>query len=195
MNTNEFVWSFNTDKVENWAFYDNAFSKEECQKIIEIGNKLSLVESTLGIENYIDKNNRDCKVSWISANSENEWIYRRLTDILMEINDKFFKFNVFGFLEGLQFTKYDSPNGKFAKHIDKSIFGKVRKLSISIQLSSPEDYEGGELALHISNQPSIMGKELGKLIAFPSYTLHEVFPVTKGTRYSLICWVSGEAFK
>jgi PKHD-type hydroxylase len=195
MDTNEFVWSFNTDTVENWAFFDNAFSKEECQKIIEIGNKLELIESKLGINGYIDKNIRDSKVSWISANSETEWIYRRLTDILMDINNKFFKFNVFGFLEGLQFTKYDAPNGKIAKHIDKSMFGKVRKLSISIQLSSSEDYEGGELALHISNEPTIMGKELGKLIAFPSYTLHEVIPITKGTRYSLVCWVSGEAFK
>ena len=195
MDTNEFVWSFNTDTVENWAFFDNAFSKEECQKIIEIGNKLELIESKLGINGYIDKNIRDSKVSWISANSETEWIYRRLTDILMDINNKFFKFNVFGFLEGLQFTKYDAPNGKIAKHIDKSMFGKVRKLSISIQLSSSEDYEGGELALHISNEPTIMGKELGKLIAFPSDTLHEVFPITKGTSYSLVCWVSGEAFK
>jgi PKHD-type hydroxylase len=195
MDSNEFVWSFNVDKVENWAFFDNAFTEEECKKIIDIGNKLELIESKLGTDGYVDKDIRDSKVSWIAANSETEWIYRRLTDILMEINDKFFKFNVFGFLEGLQFTKYDAPSGKIAKHIDKSIFGKVRKLSITIQLSSPEDYEGGELALHISNEPTLMEKQTGKLIAFPSYTLHEVLPVTKGTRYSLVCWVSGEAFK
>jgi len=40
-----------------------------------------------------------------------------------------------------------------------------------------------------------MKKEQGTLILFPSYTLHEVKPVTKGERNSLVSWVTGKQFK
>ena len=40
-----------------------------------------------------------------------------------------------------------------------------------------------------------MKKEQGTLILFPSYTLHEVKPVTKGERNSLVTWVTGKSFK
>jgi len=68
-------------------------------------------------------------------------------------------------------------------------------LSLTIQLSSPDDYEGGELALQFKKDAEIMPKELGKMVIFPSYILHEVRPVTKGTRYSLVAWITGKPFK
>ena len=41
----------------------------------------------------------------------------------------------------------------------------------------------------------MLPKEQGKLILFPSYVLHEVKPVTKGERYSLVAWITGPQFK
>ena len=71
----------------------------------------------------------------------------------------------------------------------------VRKLSISIQLTNPEEYEGGELYLYNDDKGTLMDKTQGTLILFPSYVLHEVMPVTKGTRNSLVTWVTGKQFK
>jgi PKHD-type hydroxylase len=71
----------------------------------------------------------------------------------------------------------------------------VRKLSISIQLTNPDEYEGGELYLYQSDKGELMDKTQGTLIMFPSYVLHEVMPVTKGTRNSLVTWVTGKQFK
>jgi PKHD-type hydroxylase len=71
----------------------------------------------------------------------------------------------------------------------------VRKLSISIQLTNPEEYEGGELYLYDEDKGTLMSKEQGTLIIFPSYVLHEVMPVTKGERNSLVTWVTGKQFK
>ena len=71
----------------------------------------------------------------------------------------------------------------------------VRKLSISIQLTNPEDYEGGELYLYNDDKGNLMDKTQGTLIIFPSYVLHEVMPVTKGERNSLVTWVTGKQFK
>lgn len=66
-----------------------------------------------------------------------------------------------------------------------------RKLSMSLQLSDPNDYEGGELLLHLSHNPTVISKQKGMMVFFPSHTLHEVTPVTKGERYSLVAWIHG----
>ena len=79
--------------------------------------------------------------------------------------------------------------------IDKCKDRIIRKLSLSIQLSDPSSYEGGELVLYVGEEGITVPKEQGKLIAFPSFTLHEVKPVTKGERYSLVAWITGPQFK
>jgi PKHD-type hydroxylase len=60
----------------------------------------------------------------------------------------------------------------------------VRKLSVSIQLTDPKEYEGGELYLYDDDKGTLMDKKQGTLILFPSYVLHEVMPVIKGERNS-----------
>jgi PKHD-type hydroxylase len=60
-----------------------------------------------------------------------------------------------------------------------------------MQLSDPSEYEGGDLLLHTGDEPIVINKQKGMLVMFPSYTLHEVTPVTKGERYSLVAWVHG----
>ena len=107
------------------------------------------------------------------------------------------KFKAFtcGINEGLQFTNYEAPSGKYGKHVDRGLNMPVRKLSISIQLTDPEEYEGGELYLYNDDKETLMDKTQGTLIIFPSYVLHEVMPVTKGTRNSLVTWVTGKQFK
>jgi PKHD-type hydroxylase len=73
--------------------------------------------------------------------------------------------------------------------------GTVRKLSFVLQLSDPKDYKGGELQIHLGEEPTVMKKEQGALFAFPSPTLHEVTAITKGRRYSLVGWITGKPFK
>lgn len=191
------AWSFNSDCVENWAFWDKAFSPEECNQIIKLGESTILNEGRIRKpinEDGVDKAIRDSKICWIYP-IDASWLYERLTYIITNLNDTYFKFNLFGLIEGLQFTKYESPSGHYGAHIDKSFNGIVRKLSISVQLSDPQDYEGGDLVVTISGSEDVLPKEKGKLIAFPSYVLHQVKPVTKGTRYSLVAWVTGTPFK
>jgi PKHD-type hydroxylase len=145
--------------------------------------------------NPTDLKIRKSNVSWINPNDSINWAYERIQNIVLKLNEDYFKFHLIGFCEGFQFTEYEAPSGHYTTHIDKFLYGAVRKLSITIQLSNPSDYEGGNLELFFSNDPTIMPKEQGFLAAFPSYTLHGVTPVTKGTRYSLVAWISGDPFK
>ena len=111
------------------------------------------------------------------------------------MNKRFFGFDLYGFTEGLQFTNYQAPTGRYDSHVDRAFDTSIRKLSITIQLSNPKDYEGGNLELINSNKPTICEKEQGKLYAFPSFVLHRVTPIIKGERNSLVGWITGKNFK
>jgi PKHD-type hydroxylase len=192
------VWPFQVDNLETWAYWDLVFSKEECKKIIEIGIKNKLSEGTIAIGKDTigkDKKTRDSKVSWLTPSDELEWMYRRITDVVTELNNRFFKFDLYGFIEGFQFTHYQEPGGKYKKHVDRGLNFYTRKLSLSIQLSDPDSYKGGDLLLYTEEKPITAPREQGKLILFPSFTMHEVKPVTKGERYSLVAWITGPSFK
>jgi PKHD-type hydroxylase len=188
-------WNFELDQINLFAFWSNAFSKEECQTIINIAKNKGLIKGTTFNDDKT-KDVRDSKISWLYAVDDMDWVFRRVTDIVLNLNERFFKFDLFGLNEGFQFTNYESPSGKYGKHVDRGMNIPVRKLSISIQLTDPEEYEGGELKLYDGEEEGVlMDKTQGTLILFPSYVLHEVMPVTKGTRNSLVTWVTGKQFK
>jgi len=190
---NERIWAFDVDSTQNWASWDKAFSPEECLKIIEIGESKILKFAAVVSGN--NKPIRYSTIAWLYSSDDMKWVYRRVTDIITSLNNQYFKFDLFGLIEGFQFTKYEAPGGFFGMHKDMHARVPIRKLSMTLQLSDPEDYEGGELALLLSQEAEILPKEQGKMICFPSYHLHEVRRVTKGTRYSLVTWVTGKAFK
>jgi PKHD-type hydroxylase len=184
-------WNFELDQINLYAFWNNAFSKEECQTIINIAKDKGLIKGKTKEESDV----RDSKISWLYPIDGIDWVFRRVTDITLNLNERFFKFDLFGINEGFQFTNYEAPSGKYGKHVDKAVNMPVRKLSISIQLTNSEEYDGGELYLYDGDKGNLMDKTQGTLILFPSYVLHEVMPVTKGERNSLVTWVTGKQFK
>ena len=185
------AWNLKLDQVNFSAFWKDAFSKEECQKIIDIAKNKGLIKGTT-----VGKSDaRESKISWLFPSDNMDWAFRRVTDIVLNLNERFFKFDLFGLNEGFQFTNYKAPSGKYGKHMDMGINMAVRKMSVSIQLTDPKEYKGGELYLYQGEKGDLMDKTQGTLIMFPSYVLHEVMPVTKGERNSLVTWVTGKQFK
>lgn len=187
-------WSFEIDHVHMYAFYNNAFTKEECDIITNIGKNIGLKKAGVikGEDTFKIRNN---DISWIYPTDNTKWIFEKIQKIIVNLNKDYFKFDLYGINEGLQFTNYKAPSDKYGKHIDRSTNTVIRKLSASILLTNPNDYEGGELCLYDSDNATIMKKEQGTLILFPSFTVHEVMPITKGERNSLVAWVTGPAFK
>jgi PKHD-type hydroxylase len=185
-------WNFEIDNVNLYSFWNNVFSKEECQKIINIGKNKGLIKGVTSSKSDVRKS----KVSWLYPD-DIAWVYERLTNVILELNQNFFKFDIFGLSEGLQFTSYKAPSDKYGKHVDRGLGIQVRKLSVSIQLTDPNEYNGGDLKLYDGDYKEgfVMDKTQGTLVMFPSYVLHEVTPVTKGERNSLVTWVTGKQFK
>jgi len=186
------AWNFELDQINLFAFWKDAFSKEECQKIIDIAKNKGLIK---GITIGKSDNVRESKISWLYPSDNMEWVFRRVTDIVLNLNERFFNFDLFGLNEGFQFTNYKAPSGKYVKHVDRAMNMVIRKMSITIQLTNPKEYKGGELYLYQNEKGDLMDKTQGTLIMFPSYVLHEVKPVTKGERNSLVTWVTGKQFK
>lgn len=186
---------------ETWA-WSNAFTEKECQDIIDLALTKELIsgkvvdyssEDIIGQEREIRKS----KIRWLpTTEDDNKWIYDRLTLQILDINQKYFQFDL-EYIQDLQFTMYDPTDSYFEKHVDNfyNYSGSPRKLTFSVQLSSPDDYEGGDFKLHCQRDPVILPKTRGVMSAFPSPTLHEIVPVTKGIRYSLVGWVAGPKFR
>jgi PKHD-type hydroxylase len=188
-------WPLKLDKVHFYSYWHGAFTKEECKKIIQIAKKKGMIKGTTLRDQSSKLGVRESKISWLYSSDEMEWAFRRVTDMVLDLNERFFNFDIFGLNEGFQFTNYKAPSNKYGKHVDRSSDLIVRKLSISIQLTDPKEYEGGELYLYEDDKGVLMDKKQGTLIMFPSYVLHEVKPVTKGERNSLVTWVTGNQFK
>jgi PKHD-type hydroxylase len=99
--------------------------------------------------------------------------------------------------EATQIGKYKSDDkGHYDWHMDSGPpkDGIQRKLSISILLSDPSEFEGGELQFKGIEDKKILTKQ-GSIVVFPSFIEHKVTPVTKGVRYSAVTWASGPSFR
>ena len=124
------------------------------------------------------------------------WLYNRLWAALEHCNRHFFDVELAGVEPNLQVGRYDSSNGGFYDwHTDLGTSSPTRKLSVSIQLSSPADYDGGDLELMYKPVPTKLDRARGSIIIYPSFMLHRVTPVTRGTRWSLVAWVLGRRWR
>lgn len=189
-------WSFELDGVENWAYQQEVFTPDECKEIIKLGNALDKSTAQVDVRDAkVNNKIRKGQIAWMPINEQTHWIYERISGATMTLNARFFNFDLFGFSENLQFTEYKAPDNHYNFHIDKSYSSIPRKLSIVVQLTDPKKYEGGDLQIWSESEPTNVHKTQGTLIAFPSYALHRVTPVTKGKRNSLVGWTTGKSFR
>lgn len=187
-------WPLHTDHVEDWAWRMNCFTPAECEAIIRLGTKTEMDKASTAGPMQSDKV-RNSFVNFMFPNHSTGWIFERMAAIINEMNAGFFGFDLSGMEQGLQFTKYSAPGQHYDWHIDRGRTTGIRKLSVSVQLSDPADFTGGQLELQFGRGPTRPAVAQGTAILFPSYVLHRVTPVKKGTRYSLVAWVSGPPFK
>jgi len=87
------------------------------------------------------------------------------------------------------------------KITDENKIGKIRKISVTINLTDPKNYDGGNLKFDFGPHAEKRFhtcteiRPKGSIIVFPSHVYHQVTPVTRGTRYSLVLWNLGKPFR
>lgn len=189
------TWTLENDQLELFAYWDDFFSEEECDKVMKLSKTFKLEDSKIGTTGEENKSIRNSKISFIHPTPDTFWMYEKLTRGVIELNNSFFKFDLFSFGEGLQFTEYKGPSGKFDKHVDRVFNGPVRKLSIIVQLSDENAYTGGNIELFEGDKPITLSRKRGTLLAFPSFVMHRVSEVTSGKRNSIVGWINGKPFR
>jgi PKHD-type hydroxylase len=177
------------------AFWENGFSEDEVSRIRQYGDSLMWEKASVG-SGTLNEQLRQTQLAWITLNPETSWLYEKLGFIARQLNSQFFGFDLFGFHEDLQYTVYDGGGAHYGWHRDKGgTTQSPRKLSLVLQLSSPDEYDGGELQLFLESEPLTVKREKGLVYAFPSYVMHQVTPVTRGVRRSLVVWLVGPRFR
>ena len=208
-----------------------AISPEICDEIIELGlNETSLGFGQIGggEEGHEEHKTRKSGVGWVDRDatlSDGKTLFDHITPIVRNVNADFFKFDL-NFHETYQFTIYKAPDEHYHWHCDghfetykeedckgdpdkEERIGGYRKLSYSVNLTHPDNYEGGHFEwtdpyglnpmqmnkdnIVYRNQQS--AREQGSIIIFPSFVYHQVTPVTRGMRHSLVGWIAGPTFR
>ena len=217
--------------------YPEYFTTQEVNQIHAIASKFKLEESLIGQKDIdpdkrgfqVDGNNdytiRKSKNLWLEPHIMPREIEQKLVDGINMANMESGWNLQWDYQEPHQYTTYEHRPIKVVKgdfytwHLDSSDLpqsdgGRVRKLSSTIQLSDPEDYEGGnfdyieyqgifdkldiyDTRIDIGNFKKTIpfsAKAKGTLIVFPSDTYHQVTPVTRGVRKSLVSWFHGNPY-
>jgi PKHD-type hydroxylase len=176
-----------------------ALSADEAAEWVRLGDSLPLEPGVLARAEgpVVDRAFREAKVAWLAPDGETEGVFERLAALVERVNGEHFGFDLVGFAEPVQYTVYEAPSVGYDWHCDmKDSPAEVqRKLSLTIQLTGATDYEGGDLELRDGDAVVTAPREQGCLIAFPSWALHRVTPVTRGVRRSLVAWVGGPRFR
>ena len=204
-----------------YYYFQSAVPARICDEIVKYGKSISdQMAVTGGFDNgkKLNKNQikdlkkkRNSNIVWLN----DRWIYKEIHPYVHQANASAgWNFN-WDWSESCQFTKYEK--GQFYDwHCDSwdkpyvrenqsaPDHGKIRKLSVTVSLSDPKEYKGGELEFDFrNNDPDkkvkpYKCKEIlpkGSLVVFPSFVWHRVCPVVKGSRYSLVIWNLGYPFR
>ena len=151
---------------------------------------------------------RDSRTSWLPSN---HWVAGFAYHYVLRANRENFLYDITGFDgEALQYTSYEEGE-YYGWHIDAGIESsykptenkqenfvitnseQIRKLSFILQLSDPDDYEGGEVQLMTTDGKTLfVPKTRGTVVVFDSRTPHRVKKVISGHRKSIVGWVVGK---
>jgi len=211
MNLQNYYYYFQSALTPRFCDELIKYGKSQQEQIALTGGQTEKVNKgkPLDDKDILDlKKKRDSNIAWLN----DRWIYKEIQPFIHQAN-RLANWNFdWDFSESCQFTKYgpgqhygahcDSWESPYANKDNPDTFGKIRKLSVTCSLSSPEEYEGGELEFQFRNQDDPTPKKKcteilprGSIVVFPSHVWHEVRPVTKGIRYSLVIWNLGYPFR
>ena len=144
-----------------------------------------------------DKRARNSNVSPILTD---HWISGMMSHFIHCANINSFEYDLHFWSSCIQYTVYDGEKTGYDWHTDNltSVYyqGHVRKLSISLCLSSADDYDGGEFEIIVGkNKTQTFKMNCGDVIVFPSDAVHRVRPLKSGKRTCLVGWMAGPKFK
>lgn len=182
---------------QNYYYFQHGFSKPELNQIYKDVELLPFQEATTIGGGITNKEIRSSSIKWIPQDENWMWLYRKMGELSSIANNNLWRFDLKYMPELIQYTEYyASEEGHYDWHQDIGPGpASLRKVSITVQLSEADEYEGGDLEISQGSNSTIAPRGSGVVVIFPSYMLHRVTRVTKGTRRSFVLWVGGDHYK
>lgn len=178
---------------------DDAFTSDEVETLCHGLRGLALEDAMVGPDEArgFDYDMRNSRIAWLAHDHHSAWIYGCLMRAVQRANLDFC-LDVWGIAEHLQVAEY-AEGGHYCWHKDSGMSPDEtprppRKVSFTVQLSHPDEYEGGDLEFLLDSFYKAP-RERGSVVLFPSYTPHRVDFVTAGVRRSLTGWACGQDFR
>lgn len=169
-------------------------TRSQCEMIISdaevIGMKRAPVMAKDG--SVVNYRTRTCASCWLPKAAHFQWIYNYLAAVVDEVNTKHYQFDMMD-MQNLQVLRY-RPLQKFDWHFD-TFDGSDRKLTCVINLSRPEDYIGGGLRVAGDWEGVEKSTHQGSANFFPTWMKHRAVAPIWGTRWALVAWITGPAWK
>lgn len=175
----------------------NRLSAEQCRQVISWSEWLESEEGKTvarGAESSEKDPMRSVLQYGIPIRDDTVWLYDRLLSLAAAVNAKHeWNFEIAGFYRPLNLLRYVGAQEHFYNwHIDiVSGSESARKISVSLQLSAPDDYKGCDLEINNGDRIIRPSRDQGTIVMFPSYMLHRVTPITAGERWAVVGWVQG----
>jgi len=147
-------------------------------------------------------NNRD--IAYLNPDQNTKWLYDLLFPMVMEANEKLFHFDIDIVTDPIHYVIYPAPTtpqnddgGHLDWHMDTGAFGvNKRKLSMTVQLNDPKDYDGGDFEIWFGGKQAVpVPREKGDVVIFPAFCMHRVTPITRGERRCLVFWTGGRPLR
>lgn len=186
----------------DYYWFEKGFSNVEIRNVLRVSKLYEFEEGKVFSDKdkdaQIEEKVRKSNIKWLTPAAEKtEWIYDKLIQLSLRANFEYWKFDLNHIKDSIQYTEYNADDeGKYDWHMDMGPYPhSTRKVSITVQLSDPSEYEGGDLEFNMGGTIITAPKEKGAVVMFPSYLLHRITPVTKGVRKSLVLWVGGSVFR
>jgi PKHD-type hydroxylase len=191
-----------TSNWNDFYYYKNIFNDQmikELEDMVHTNYQFSkgrtgVAELGSDTDSY-KTNNRD--IAYITPMPHSKWLYDLLFPLALEANEKLFHFDIDIVTDPIHYVIYPEDGGHLDWHMDTGAYRvNKRKIAMTVQLSDPSEYEGGEFEIWFGGQQSVVvPREKGDVICFPAFCMHRVRPITKGQRKCLVFWTGGRPFR
>ena len=169
-------------------------TRSQCEMIVQdatvIGMKRAPVLAKDG--SRVSHFNRTCASCWLPKAPHYQWIYNYMAAVIDDVNTEHYQFDVMD-MQNLQVLRY-RPGQWFRWHYD-TFDGSDRKLTCVINLSRPEDYLCGGLQIEGDWEGAEHSHLQGAASVFPTWMKHRARTPIWGTRWALVAWITGPAWK